>query len=467
MNYEPWDHQLELYEKIVSNIEKGIRSQIGQLPTRGGKAWVAAKLIEDFAVIKKMSVYFVAHTKILIDQMSNDLTDHGIRHGVIAPWAPQLKYRVQVISKDSLIRRLHKMKASGWVEPSLIIVDECHLSMSKTYRKILDEFPKALLVGLTATPTRLDGKGLGEVYNKLVIGPSIKDLQKRKKLCSVETFWVKFDQDKNIKKISGDYSSADAERALDKPKLLANIVHHWNKIAKDKKTLAFCVSIDHAEHLAKQFINSGVNAVAISSRDGKEKIKEKLDMFYSGEYLVLCSVNLFLMGFTVKDCECIIQARPTCSLMIYLQALGRGMMYIKNKILINIDAVNNIERHGLPDDEREWSLDGITKTTGESKYKRCPDCLHPVAKSARVCPHCGHQWKETAEAIERIPEETEGQLVSIKELQRMDRNKLVLEIARRAHNLKQAISIAKSYGVDNKAAWYIWVRELKNRVKVS
>ena len=465
MNYEPWDHQFELYEKIVSNIEKGIRSQIGQLPTRGGKSWVAAKLIEDFAVIKKMSVYFVAHTKILIDQMSNDLEDHGIKHSIIAPWAPQLKYRVQVISKDSLIRRLHKMKASGWESPSLIIVDECHLSMSRTYRKILDEFPKALLVGLTATPTRLDGKGLGEVYDELVVGPSIKDLQERKRLCHVETFWVKFDQDKNIKKISGDYSSADAERALDKPKLLANIVNHWSKIAKNKKTLAFCVSIDHAEHLAKQFINNGVNAVAISSRDGKEKIKEKLDMFYSGQYLVLCSVNLFLMGFTVKDCECIIQARPTCSLMIYLQSLGRGMMYIENKILINIDAVNNIERHGLPDDEREWSLDGVTKNTGESKYKRCPDCLHPVAKSARVCPHCGHQWTETAEAVERIPEETEGQLVSIKELQRMDRNKLVLEIARKAHSLKQAISIAKLYGVDDKAAWYIWTKELKNRVK--
>lgn len=457
MNYKPWDHQLKLYNQIVENINNGIRSQIGQLPTRGGKSWIAAKLIEDYSVHKKMTVYFVAHTKILIDQMSSDCKEHGINHGVIAPWAPQVRYRAQVISKDSLVRRLQKMKESGWAEPSLIIVDECHLSMGQTYKKILEEFPNSFIVGLTATPTRLDGKGLGKIYDKLVIGPSINELQEKNILCKVDTFIVEFDET-GIRKSHGDYNMGDAETALDKPAVLSDIVEHWKKIAPGKKTLAFCVSINHAEHLTNQFISNGISAISISSKDGKTEIEKKLSGFYSGKYKILCSVNLFLMGFTIKDCECILQARPTESLMIYLQSLGRGMMFMPGKTLINIDAVNNYTRHGLPDDAREWSLHASKKEKGKAAYKRCPDCLRPVPVSSRSCKACGYEWQ--LQPVEReLPKEKAGKLVRIER-----RRNLVLEIARGAGSLRDAVRIALAGGGTGAEGAYIWCKVLNNSV---
>ena len=445
----------------MDSLDNGDHSIICQMATRSGKSIVALLLIEYFSLNMKESVYFVGHTKILLDQMSNELQENGIKHGIIAPWAPQLKYRVQVISKDTLFNRYKKMKETGWKNPRIIIIDECHISMSARYKEILDSYPDSILIGLTATPIRLDGKGLNSIYKTMLHGPSIQELQALKRLCPIDTFAVEFD-DSGLRTNHGDYNSSDVIERVDKPNILKDVVKHWELLAKNKKTLTFCASIKHAQDMAEEFNNAGYPSVAISSKDGKQMIDKKIDAYYAGEYINLCSVNLFIMGFTVKDCECVIQARPTQSLMIYLQTLGRGMMYIIGKMLINIDAVNNYTRHGLPDDDRTWSLTGKLKTDkGRIDHKRCPDCLRPVPIATRGCPHCGFQWTETAEAISRIPEEKAGTLVNVRD--RREKQDLTIAIARGAHNLKEAIKIAGEMGLKRTEGFDVWIRVLKNK----
>ena len=470
MKYKPYGFQQRVYKEVMDLIDNGEHSIAVQMPTRSGKSIVALLLIEYFSSMLKESVYFVGHTNILLTQMSDDLTENNIKHGIIAPWAPQLQYRVQVISKDTMFNRYKKMKESGWKNPRIIIVDECHISMSKRYKEILDSYPDSIIIGLSATMVRLDGKGLDSIYKTMVTGPTIKQLQKMNKLCPIDTFSVEFDSS-GMRTTAGDYNKSDVDNKVNKIYIIKNIVRHWEQLAKGKKTLTFCASIKHAEEMANQFNEAGYPSVHISSRDGRKEIKQKIDDYYSGKYINLCSVNLFIMGFTIRDCECVIQGRPTKSLMIYLQSGGRGTMYIPGKILINIDAVNNYERLGMLDEDREWSLEGTTKskTPEPSKYKRCPQCFRPVKIANRTCPWCQYEFEFTQS---RMPEQKEGRLkkiesgpvqTSVSGWSNPDNQRLIKLIAATAKNVNDARRIAEEAGQTSGKGWMIWKKILKRK----
>ena len=295
MNKIPYDYQQKAFDDTIKKIDEGFRAPIIVLPTRAGKSIVATMLVEHF---KGEAVYFIGHKKILVSQMSDELHDNGIDHGIIAPYAPQLRYRVQVISKDTFFNRCKNMKDTGWKHPALIIVDECHMALGKRYKEILAQYPNSIIVGLTATPIRLSNEPMSDVFDCIVQGPSIKELQKKKRLCEIETFAVDFD-DTGLKSRSGDYITSEVLERVDKPAVLKDIVYWWEKVAKNKKTLTFCASIKHAEDMAEQFNEMGYPTVATSSKDSKEVIAQKLQDFYDGKYVNLVSVDLFTMGLTV------------------------------------------------------------------------------------------------------------------------------------------------------------------------
>ncbi len=469
MKFIPYGYQQKVYEQVMDLIDNGEHSIVVRMCTRSGKSIVALLLIEYFSVMLKESVYFVGHTNILLTQMSDDLTTNGIDHGIIAPWAPQLRYRVQVISKDTMFNRYKKMKESGWKNPRIIIVDECHISMSKRYKEILDSYPDSIIIGLSATPVRLDGKGLDSIYKTMVIGPSIKELQKIKRLCPIDNYAVDFDTT-GIRTTAGDYNKSDVNNRVDKPKVLKDVVKHWKKFAENKKTLTFCTSIQHAEDMAKEFNEAGYPSIAISSKDGRIEIKKKINDYYSGKYINLCSVNLFIMGFTIKDCSCIVQARPTKSLMIYLQSMGRGMQFMQGKTLINLDMCNNYTRLGLPDETRTWDLKGIKGSGAQepSKYKRCPQCFRPVKIHNRNCPWCQYEFEFTGS---RMPEQKEGTLIKIDSgvkpqiavsgWSNPENQRLIKLIATTAHNVNDARKIAINSGQTAGKGWIIWKKILK------
>jgi superfamily II DNA or RNA helicase len=216
--------------------------------------------------------------------------------------------------------------------------------------------------------------------------------------------------------------------------------------------------------MAESFIEAGYPARHLSSKNGDE-IKTTLEAFYRGDFKVLVSVDLFIMGFTVKDCECIVQARPTMSLMIYMQILGRGMMTSDGKpFLINIDAVNNVLRHGMPEETREWSLEGSPKKPKEvSGLKRCPSCQRPVKRLLSKCNFCGYEFPKFADAPREMLEK-EGEMIKVTQVKPAFRNDLVLKIARGANTLDGALMIAKNTGGTAKAARFIWEIVLKKSV---
>lgn len=414
MNYKLYDYQEKVYNQVMALIHDGTRSILCQLPTRAGKSLVATAIIEYYLGLKE-SVWFLCHTNVLMKQMSEELTAHDIKHGIISPRCGAVKYRTQVISKDTLINRYKKMKKYGWRSPKVIIIDETHLALGAVYMKLLKQFPDAIIVGLTATPIRLDGKGLGNIYQTMVIGPSIKELQAKNRLCPVETYITEFDTS-GLHSKGGDFLESEIVERVDKPKILKGIVRHWEEHAKGKKTLTFCASVKHAEHMAEEFTLAGYPSVAVSAEDKPDEIKRKLDLYYAGKYINLVSVQLFIMGFTVKDCECIIQARPTQSLMIYMQTVGRGMVWLPGKKLINLDCVNNQLIHGLPEDDRQWSLAGTAKEKKDkTKLKRCTMCLQPVPKLSSICEYCGFDFTELRvnTGLSRTPNEVAGRLIKV------------------------------------------------------
>jgi superfamily II DNA or RNA helicase len=415
LKYPLYDYQEKVYQQVIALIKKGVKRILCQLPTRAGKSLIATAIIENNLKDKKRT-WFLCHTNVLINQMSEELTTHGIRHGIITPRHNSIKYRTQIISKDTLSNRIRKMRKQGWEDPHTILVDETHLAISKIYFELLKLFPETEIIGLTATPVRLDGKGLDSLYDELIIGPSIKELQAKKRLCNIETYQTQFDAT-GLHSRGGDFKTDEVLERVDKPKVLKNIVRHWEQLAKGKKTLTFCASIAHAQHMADEFNNAGYPSIAVSSEDPAEVIAQKVKAYYAGKYINLVSVQLFIMGFTVKDCECIIQTRPTQSLMIYLQTVGRGMVYLPGKTLINLDCVNNVERHGLPEADRQWSLIGKPQKEKDDKteLKRCIACLEPTNKKMRYCENCGFDFAELKidTGRSRTPEESEGQLIKV------------------------------------------------------
>lgn len=456
MTHTPYDYQRKAYTDVLSAFDAGHRAVGVALPTRAGKSIVALQLVEHFYA---ESVWFIAHTHILIRQMSEELTANGIRHGIIAPKYPELRLNVQVISKDTLFNRLERMLATGWKPPRLLIVDEAHMSMSPRYMEVLTKLPGCNIVGLSATWIRLDRKPFNPPFTYLVMGPSIKQLQTKGKICDIDTLIVDRFDDEGVSKTGGDYSAHDLEVKLDQRFILKNVVAQWQKYALGKKTLVFCVSIKHATDMAAEFTESGHEARCLSSKDGPEHIKATLADFYAGKFKVLASVELFVMGFTVRDCECICQCRPSQSVMIYMQCLGRGFMTAPGKPhLINLDFVNNFDRHGFPEADRDWTLDTPPpKDKGESKYKTCPDCQRPVLKTVMECPHCRYIWQKRI--VVRELNEVDGQMIRPGDKQA--KQQLVLAIARGARTLEQARDIAVRAGAgiaDGEEVWRVYLK---------
>jgi len=449
-----WPHQDKGVCEIQEAWRLGIKSVCFQLSTGGGKSRIIRTIVDMHAISGKV-IYVIAHRERLVKQLSDELTDAGIKHGIIQSGRPYLKYRVQVCSIQTLANRIDKLSY-----PELIIIDEAHHVKANNYVKVIDAWPDALILGVTATPQRLDGKPLNDIFDKLIIGPPMRDLIDKNYLSDYDYFAPDTVDLSGVHHQAGEYKSSEILERVDKRSIIGSAVEHYKLHADHEPAIACCVSIAHAEHVAEQFREAGYKALAVHSK--MSGVDEAINGLKDGSLEILCQCELLGEGVDIKGAVCLIGLRPTESLVIFLQQTGRVLRYVKGKRAIILDHVGNWERHGLPDDERKWSLSGaIKKDMGISKLKRCPDCLHPVPTVTRVCEYCGHQWTETANIINRIPEEKSGVLINVKD--RAQKNNLVIEIARSAKTLKEAIEIAKSHGVVHTQAYNIWTGILKNK----
>lgn len=250
----------------------------------------------------------------------------------------------------------------GPLSVDLLIIDEAHRSAANTYRRLIAKYFTAARLGLTATPLRIDGKGLSDSYSSIIETSNISDLIATGYLVPcvpLEAPDEALKQLAHMRRVSGDYAQRELSALMNTPRLVGDVVREYVKHGQGRKAVAFGVSVEHSQTLAGAFREAGVRAAHLDGRAHEDLRRKSLKAVSDGEIDVLCNVNLFTEGWDCPAVSCVIMARPTASLTLYLQSVGRGMRpYPGKSDLLILDHAGNMERHGYPDAVREWSLEG-------------------------------------------------------------------------------------------------------------
>lgn len=370
------------------------------MPTGAGKTLLACELVKT-AREKMRYVLFLAYSEEVIKQTSSKLTDYGLEHGIIkAGYRPSLMANTQVASIMTLIRRELPFV------PDVIFVDEAHRTMAKSYRQIIDACPDAWVIGLTATPCRMDGKGLGDVYQRLVIGVSMEELIKLGYLVPTKVYAPYTPDLRGVGTRGGDYKEEELEKIVNKPKLVGNIVEHWHRLAKGKRTICFATTLGHSNALVEDFRNTGVTAEHLDGETPMARRHEVLEEQERGNISVVSVVGLLQEGWDAPWVECMVGARPSKSLRWYMQTAGRTLRpcpEIGKEHALILDHAGNTMRFGFVHWDIDWTLDKSTSINKEHAKERkkkgllewvCPNCHFinepPSGYSAqRVCASCG------------------------------------------------------------------------------
>ena len=334
------------------------------------------------------------------------------------------------------------------------LVHNCHHAVAGQWRNVTDRNPNAFLLGLTATPERLDGKGLGiesgGVYEKLVLGPSVKSLIERGYLSQPRVFAppINFD-DSALRTIAGDYDVKQMSEMLDQPQIIGDCVRHYSKICPNMPAIAFCSTIEHARHTAEQFCNAGFNFKCIDGTMSDFHRRNAIEGLGSGRYDGLTSCNIISEGTDIPVVGCAIFLRKTKSLSLYLQQAGRVLRpYSGKEYSIILDHVRNVENHGFPEDERDWSLEGRRKQKRDEDeifIRTCPQCYACYKSSLRACPVCGF-GAENAIKSQREIEFIDAELVEIQKVQKERERK-------EANAFNKLLELGKQRGYSNPYAW--------------
>ncbi len=341
---------------------------------------------------KHNRVLFLVHRKELKDQTLSTLKW----------WGANMDY-VEVGMVQTIVRRLTKT-----IEPKLIITDENHHCLAKSYRKIYDYFPNAKLVGFTATPVRLNGGGLGEINDILIEGPTVTELIEWGNLAPFKYYAPKVIDTSKLKIKRGEYVAKDIDDMFRKKAIWGDVVKHYKKLSDGKQAICYCSGIAQSERMAEEFNQAGIVAKHIDSETPKAEREAAIEYFRQGKIMILCNVDLISEGFDVPDCNTAILLRPTRSLGLFIQQSMRPMRYKPGKTAIIIDHVGNVGRFGTPDIEREWKLDpkkeSNTTVLEENPVKQCPECFYTLPRAYTRC-ECGYEFKAEEKETKQIDSE--------------------------------------------------------------
>jgi DNA repair protein RadD len=406
-------YQLDQVERVRQRIRSGQRRVVLVAVTGSGKTVMACALIQA-AVAKGRRVVFLAHRSELIQQASDRLALWGVQHGIIQAGQPgDARPLVQVASVQTLARRLKRQRVSvapGWdgAAPSvldhvdLIVVDECHHATASQYRQVLEAFPAAVVVGLTATPYRLDGSGLGDLFDALESGPQVAELVRQGYLVRPVTFAPPAPRDlAELRLRAGEYRQDDADQVMNQTAPIEEIVRSWQRHAAGRITVGFGCTVEHAEHLAAAFRAHALPAAAIDGTTPASERAAILAKLSRGELQLVFNCMLLTEGWDLPACSAVILARPTASRCLWRQMIGRGLRSAEGKAdCVILDHVGSVHRFGMPEDDDTYDLDG----DGEhvvSQVKTCPHC-DAVLQVPTMCGECGWVAPTPREYGERI-----------------------------------------------------------------
>jgi len=309
---------------------------------------------------------------------------------------------VTIASVQTLVRRLDTVPA-----PDLVFVDEAHHAVAGSWGRVLSAWPRAFIIGLTATPERLDGRGLGDVFERIITGPSTADLIRDGFLSPFRAFAPGAPDLSGVKTALGEFDRDGIDEAMNRPSITGDIVSTYGRLAEGKRAIAFASSIEHSRNIVAAFNDAGVPAAHVDGGTPKGERREALAAFAAGSVRVLSNVDLFGEGFDLPAVEVVILARPTRSLSLHLQQIGRALRPAAGKdAALILDHAGNLARHGLPDEPRVWSLDakarrGREKSASRTTVRRCPRCFSTFHAASRVCPECGFRIAPEPRSIEK------------------------------------------------------------------
>jgi DNA repair protein RadD len=456
-------YQAKGVNEIKGSYLAGKIAPLYVLPTGGGKTvvfcYVGATTGSRLRVPSDPSqgykrVLILVHRIELMRQTSAKLFENGIEHGLInSKFTPNYNANIQIASVQTLAPRIRKGKAR--LDYDLIIVDEAHHAVAGTWsfiiNSVIKDNPKCKVMGVTATPIRTDGTGLGDIFDDIIIGPSIRELTDMGNLVRSVVYAPaeKLDLSK-VKIKDGDFDAKDLESIVDNSMITGNAVDYYRKLCAHKPAIVFCCSKKHAEHVADEFRNAGFKSQAVDGETEDTARRNILNGLANGSVEVVTACDIISEGTDIPAVTCAILLRPTQSLGLFLQQVGRALRPAPGKThAIILDHVGNCLTHGLPDDDREWSLEGVEKMGKRKKdeepmilVKQCPQCF-AMHKPASSCPQCGHVYQTEAREVDQIDGELRELTAEDKLRIKLMKNKEVSK-AKTFEELKK-IEVARGY----------------------
>jgi superfamily II DNA or RNA helicase len=422
---------------VAAAWRQGFRRPCIVLPCGGGKSIITAEMAKR-TTARGNRVLFIVHRRELCEQIERTFTDWGVDMDLCTIGMVQTISRRLAKNAPTFAEGIGRHLPAG--APRLIITDENHHCLAKSYRRIYQAFPEAYGVGVTATPVRLNGGGLGDVNDRLIIGPSVRELIFRHCLSDFDYYAPQVADLSGLKRKSGgDFDQTQAADILMDKAIYGDILRHYQKLAGGVKAVCYCATIEHSLQTAQRFRDAGIPAAHIDGDTPKELRAAIVQDFRDGRIQILCNVDLISEGFDVPDCGCCILLRPTKSLTLYIQQSMRSMRYVPGKRAVIIDHVGNVHRFGLPDQDREWSLNPKPSRGKENlvHVRQCPECFY-THNTAPVCPSCGHVYEKTREEL--LEEKKEQELAKI------ERRMQEIRSADDCRSVKEFYELAKRKG---------------------
>lgn len=437
------DYQLKLKNDIYQSWNDGNKNVLAVLPTGAGKTACVSEIVLDHHNINQKCAV-VAHRNELVGQMSCAIALQNIPHRIIGSnsTVAQIvrKHRKQfgksfvnpsaqtaVVGVDTLMARKDDLK--DWArQMDLWVIDESHHNIGNDrvdpnkWGKAVELFTNARGLGVTATPQRADGQGLGwefdGAFHDMIVGPSMRHLIDQNYLSDYEIVCPESDLQVDDSPVSkdGDWSNKTLRKAAKRSHIVGDVVENYIRYAAGRKAIVFATDVETANEIAKKFNDNDIRAVSLNGKSLPAYREQSLEQFESGEITVLVNVDLFDEGFNVPDAEVCVMARPTTSLGKFLQQTGRVLRPQPNKTALIIDHVSNVIRHGLPDKYREWSLDRRDKRAKQMKdpdeilLTTCKTCRKPYEAFRTACPYCGAS-KPLPVGGARTVEQVDGDLI--------------------------------------------------------
>ena len=482
----PRPYQEKGLDEIRYAMRKGCKSIIYVGPTGSGKTVMFATIAQG-AASHNSRVYILVHRREILEQTLKSLYELGVTSGQIAPGRPQTTDSVQTAMVMSLTRRLDYVK-----RPDLIIVDECHHAIAdNSWGRVLQYWRDVPRIGFTATPERLDGRGLHETFDEMIVGPSIQELVNNGWLAYPRIFPPPKEIIENYHVKRGDFDQKEQQQTMTSRKIVGDVIEHYRRHLDGLPVVCFCVSVDHSHIMAEQFKAAGYRATAVWGNMPRLDRDRAIYGLADGGVQVVTSCDVISEGIDVPVMAGAILLRRTMSLAVYLQQAGRALRLSPGKSQAKIlDHVGNYHLHGHILADRNWSLDSQKRDPRKEKpptTTTCPQCYGVWPGTPRSCPSCGFTFSdvqrefkplqvvagELVEAIPGLAPQQAGSMAAfLARTQRMDAQKRQRAFWGKAYEFagdgapdprRRLDALRKALGYKPGFTHFVWTEILKRR----